>query len=150
MLNLTATTSATVRELCVNGFNNVISGGAGSGALNARGVLDHMTGAGDAGTVVLRRGADSTDTITDFAHDLDVLQISTASFGSGLIEGQLDPARFVADPTGQATTSGQRFICETDTGNLFFNSNASGIGGILLIATLLGHPNLDAGDFSLV
>ncbi len=166
ILQLTAAASATPRQLRGNEFNNqiigsaqsdvliggagndTVTGGAGSDTLTGSIGLDRMTGGADADTFVLLRATGSTDTITDFTHDLDLLQITAATFG--LAAGPLDAARFAANLTGQATTLDQRFIYETDTGNLFYDANGSSGGGSVLIATLLGRPTLDAGDFSLI
>lgn len=126
--------------------NDTILGSGGNDTLVGGTGLDRLTGGADADTFVLIPAAANADTITDFTHDLDLLNLSAAAFGAGLVAGALDPLRFVANTTGLAQTADHRLIYETDTGNLFFDSNGSAAGGRSLIAVLSGKPVLDAGD----
>ncbi len=132
------------------GGNDTINGGAGSDTLIGGVGLDRLTGGADADTFDLVKGATNADTITDFTHDVDLLQLSASVFGAGLVAGALDPLRFTANTTGTAQTADHRLIYETDTGNLFFDSNGSAAGGSTLIAILSSKPVLDAGDFVLI
>ena len=75
--------------------------------------------------------------------------MSAAAFGAGLAAGALTPDRFVANTTGRAITVDHRFVYESDTGRLFFDSDGSGAAARMLIATLATLPTLDAGDLLL-
>ncbi|NJM30694.1 MAG: hypothetical protein HC855_11865 [Rhizobiales bacterium] len=54
---------------------------------------------------------------------------------------------FVAKTTGAAGDADDRFIHETGTGILRYDSNGSAAGGVAVIATFTGIPTLTAGDF---
>lgn len=129
---------------------DTLNGGAGNDTLSGGTGRDRLTGGANADTFVLVRGSEHADTITDFTHSVDLLQLRATTFGAGLVAGVLDPSRFIANASGLAETASHRLIYETDTGKLFFDSNGTGAGGRSLIATLLGTPTLDTGDFALV
>jgi Ca2+-binding RTX toxin-like protein len=129
--------------------NDTIDGGGGSDTIIGGIGRDTLTGGAAADTFVLVPGSIHADRITDFTHDLDILSVSAAAFGSGLAAGALAPERFVANDTGIATTVDHRFVYERDTGRLFFDSDGSGAAARMLIATLTTLPTLDAGDFLL-
>ena len=50
---------------------------------------------------------------------------------------------FVANTTGLAEAADDRFIYETDTGNLYFDSDGNGVGASSLIAVFTGFPTLN-------
>jgi len=95
--------------------------------------------------------ASSSDTIKGFVVADDQLEVSAAEFGGGLTAGALSGSRFVANTTGLAGDLNDRFIYNTMTGDLFFDSNGSAAGGHRLIATFTGLlPVLAASDFDIV
>ncbi|MDZ4311080.1 MAG: calcium-binding protein [Cypionkella sp.] len=130
--------------------NDTINGLSGDDTLSGGIGIDRLIGGAGADTFVLTKPAAYRDIIVDFAHDLDTLQISVATFGGGLVAGALGTAQFVANATGLATTLDQRFIYETDTGVLSFDTNGSAAGGSGIIATFVGLPTLSASDFELI
>ena len=74
----------------------------------------------------------------------DMLMFRGAAFG-GLARG-FAGARFEANADGLAATAAARFIYETDTGILRYDSNGSAAGGSSVIATLLLPAVMTAGD----
>lgn len=130
--------------------NDTISGGGGDDTLSGGIGIDRLAGGAGADTFVLTKSTVNRDIISDFTHGIDTLQISVAAFGGGLSAGILADSSFVANTTGLATTLAQRFIYETDTGILTFDSNGSAAGGVNIIATLTNLPTLSASDFELI
>ena len=124
-------------------------GGDGADRLTGGAGRDVLTGGLGADNFVLRSDALDADQITDFAHDQDHILLSRALFGLGAGGSALSETLFIANRTGTAKTADQRFVYETDTGQLFHDSNGSAAGGKTLIATLTNLPLLDAGDFLL-
>lgn len=104
-----------------NAGNDTINGGAGSDVLD-----------GGAGNDIFRfvnsLGASNIDTIQNYVVADDRFELDNAYF-SALADGWLTNASFTANTTGLATTASQRIIYETDTGNLFYDSNGSAAGG---------------------
>jgi Ca2+-binding RTX toxin-like protein len=86
--------------------------------------------------------------ITDFAPGLDVLAITAASFGGGLVAGTLAAGRFVSHASNlvtSATGTGQ-FIYNSAIGLLPFDADGQGGAASLGIATLTTRPALMASD----
>jgi Ca2+-binding RTX toxin-like protein len=113
--------------------------------------LDQLSGGAGADTFVLAPSAASADTINNFRPVDDTLEISAALFGGGLTAGSLDATSFATNTTGRAGDPDVRFIFNSNTGELFFDSNGDATGGRSLIATFTGViPSLAADDFLIV
>ncbi|WP_445632687.1 Calcium-binding protein [Nostoc sp. DSM 114161] len=67
---------------------------------------------------------EGSDRIYDFNATNEVIQVSPAGFGSGLSAGVLKANQFTIGAS--ATTSAQRFIYNSTTGELFFDQDGSG------------------------
>ena len=141
------------------GSNDVVDGGTGDDTLLGGGGNDRLAGAQGLDTLTGNLGSDTfvlkstfanRDTITDFNPVDDTLEISAAEFGAGLAAGALPAARFVSNTTGLAGDANDRFIYNSDTGELFFDSNGTGAGGSRLIATFSNHAALTAADILIV
>ena len=86
-------------------------------------------------------------------HGTDHLGVSEAVFGE--LDSLAVPlvSRFLSNTTGLATdggTSNTRFIYNTVSGVLSFDSNGTGADHFRTIAILVGHPVLDVSDFLLM
>lgn len=127
------------------GGNDTLFGGAGDDRLIGNGGVDSLSGGDGADVFVFLAPNAGLDTIDDFAHLVDRIEISGAGFG-GLAAGALDPTRFAANLSGVATSPDHRFIYETDTGNLFYDADGNGAGARIRIAVLAGMPDLTAAD----
>ena len=125
-----------------NGGNDRIDSGLGQ---------DSLRGGSGSDIFVLSRSAASADTIFDFSTVDDQLEVSADLFGHGLVAGTLDETLFASNATGEAIDHNDRFIFNTTTGELRFDSNGSAEGGARLIATFAGTiPVLTAADFDIV
>jgi Ca2+-binding RTX toxin-like protein len=97
--------------------------------------------------------AEAGDVITDFRNlsgDNDRFHISAAGFGGGLVAGRaLSASQFqTANDNllqGKAEAS-IHFIWEADATRLWYDSNGSGAGGLLLVADLRAGARIGAGD----
>lgn len=140
--------------------NDTVSGGAGNDTLIGAGGADSLlggagndtlTGAGGADSLVGGTGADffrfdlpthGVDTVAGFASADDQLLIDASGFGGGLAAG-MDLAalgRFVANPTGQATSAAGtgQFILDTSTASLLWDADGAGGAAAATILRFLG------------
>jgi Ca2+-binding RTX toxin-like protein len=127
---------------------NVIIGGNGGDTLNGRQGSDTLTGGGgnDNFRFDTALGAGNVDTITDFNFVNDTIVLDNAIFNAIVGVGVMSAAQFRANTTGQAGDANDRIIYETDTGNLFYDTNGNTAGGSTLFAVLnpgLGITNAD-------
>jgi len=93
--------------------------------------------------------AANADTITDFNVVDDSFRLDNAAF-TGLIDGALPAAAFVANLTGIAATAAQRILYETDTGFLFFDADGNGAGARVQFATVSVGLALTSADFTVI
>ena len=155
------TGNSLANTLTGNGSANVLSGLAGSDKISAGPGDDILIGGVGADTLTGGSGADrfrfdvldtasNKDTITDFIHGTDKLEISRSAF-----------AAFGADPAGalsatefyagkMAVTADQHLIYNSGTGALYYDADGSGGAAQVQIALLSTRPVLDAGDFLLI
>ena len=89
------------------------------------------------------------DTIKDFEHGHDHLELTRAAFAAfaGAPAGQLDPVAFALG-TAAATTQ-QHLIYNHATGALYYDADGLGGAAQIQIALLTLRPVLDAADFIL-
>ncbi|MBA3043066.1 MAG: hypothetical protein FP819_25505 [Rhizobiaceae bacterium] len=88
----------------------------------------------------------NVDTITDFSVADDTISLENSVFTTIGAVGTLAASAFVRNTTGLAQDASDRIIYESDTGNLFYDSNGNAAGGSVLIAVLdpgLLMTNLD-------
>ncbi|HEV7323830.1 MAG TPA: calcium-binding protein [Bosea sp. (in: a-proteobacteria)] len=142
-----------------------LTGTSGNNTLDGRGGNDLLVGGlgtdiliGGAGNDVFRFtfSVEGGDFINDFAKGQDRVEISASGFtGAGLVGSaagtMVTAAQFLSVASGHtATTAGQRFIFDQSTDQLWFDSNGSGVGGDVLIATFTNNPNLANTDLFLI
>lgn len=140
--------------------HDTLDGGLGGDTLigrSGRDVLfggngnDILNGGGGNDSFVMSDTATSTDTITRFVSGRDVLQISAADFKGDLVAGQdLFGFQLETNTTGDASSRDVRFVFNSDTGELTFDSNGSGEEGARVIATLQSFTGLTIADFDIV
>jgi Ca2+-binding RTX toxin-like protein len=127
-------------RLIGNASSNVLEGGAGS---------DDLTGGGGSDTFVYRSPGHGLDTITDFS-DNDLLQISAAGFGGGLVAGMtLDSSNFISGSNPTATGTGATFLFDTSTKTLSFDQDGTDSGTAQAIATFNNY-NLVANQVEVI
>lgn len=131
--------------------NDTLIGGAGSDTLKGGLGNDSLTGGTGTDFFVFNTAlsASNIDRIADFSAGTDEIRIENAIF-TGIASGVLGATRFVANASGNATTAAQRFIYETDTGKLFYDSNGSAAGGKIQFATLATNLALTHTDFFVI
>ena len=129
--------------------NDDLFGGQGQDLLLGGEGSDDLEGGTGADIFAFVNLASGGDTISDFGTGADLFQFESAAFG-GLPLGTLGANRFLANNSGEAVTAGQRFIYETDTGILRHDANGSANGGVTIIATLTGAPELTALQIEIV
>ena len=145
------------RVLAGNGADNLI-GSAGSQNLSARGGNDTLAGAAGVDTLWGGSGADSfvyretgaanADSIADFASGVDKIVLNTVVMGTLGEPGNFAAGdeRFVANSSGAAQEADDRVIYETDTRQVWFDPDGTGIAPRELIATLQSGATLVATD----
>jgi Ca2+-binding RTX toxin-like protein len=122
---------------------DTLNGGAGHDRLNGGDGADHFVFAGYPTSAI----AANSDTIADFAHLIDKLELSRTTFpGIGAL-GPLAAARFyAADGATAAHDSTDRLVYDTLSGKLYYDPDGLGGSPSVLIATLGGHPHLGPAD----
>jgi serralysin len=136
-------------SLTGNGFNNTITGNAGANTINGGGGNDTLVGLGGADNFAFTTalGAGNVDTISDFLHGVDKIQLDDAVF-TGLGLGALSANAFV---TGSAAgDADDRIIYNSATGALYFDADGSGGGAMVQFATVASGLGLTASDFAVI
>jgi Ca2+-binding RTX toxin-like protein len=149
--NLTLTASADLNGTG-NSFDNTIVGNSGNNQLNGGTGSDTLTGGSGADTFAFSTalGPTNIDSITDYNVAADTVQLDHTIFNTIVGLGTLSLAQFAANASGTAQDANDRIIYDTDSGQLFFDSNGSGAGGSTQFATLAAGLVLTANDFSVV
>ncbi|MFC3162748.1 M10 family metallopeptidase [Ciceribacter thiooxidans] len=168
--NLILTGSGNINGLG-NGLANILKGNGGNNVLNGAGGNDTISGGlgadrlyGGVGNDKLMGGAGAdafvfnttlnssrnVDTITDFSVADDTIWLENAVFKALTTTGTLASSAFFASTAGVAHDSNDRIIYETDTGNLYYDSNGSAAGGRVLFAHLKAGLALTYQDFHVI
>lgn len=130
--------------------NDTLSGGDGNDRLIGGGGVDQLSGGAGADQFLWNRPSEGGDTVTGFNGSAgDRLCFVSANFGA-LPIGVLTSGRFVANSTGRAGTSGQRFVFNTATGVLKYDPDGSGSAAAVTIATLNAPTGLTANAILVV
>lgn len=127
--------------------DDTLNGGAGDDLLNGGLGADQMNGHAGVDYFVFNTalGAGNIDTIVGFVVADDRIHIDNAVF-VGLAAGVLSAAGFKANLSGLATDASDRIIYETDSGNIYFDSDGTGAASrvqFASVATNLALTNLD-------
>jgi len=134
-----------------NALNQTIVGNAGSNVIYGGLGNDNLQGLGGADFFVFDTalGANNIDTLSDFSV-ADTMRLENSIFTGLIGAGALSAAQFTANTTGLATSANQHIIYETDTGNLYYDSNGNAAGGSVLFAHLGSGLALTSADFFIV
>lgn len=135
------------------GGNDTISGGAGADRLYGGVGNDKLTGGAGADAFVFNTTLNSSsnvDTVTDFSVTDDTIWLENAVFKTLTKTGTLASSAFYASTAGVAHDSNDRIIYETDTGNLYYDSNGSAAGGRVMFAHLKAGLALTYQDFLVI
>jgi Ca2+-binding RTX toxin-like protein len=135
---------------------NTLNGGIGNDTLDGGADNDSLTG-GDGADILkfnTALGKPNIDTVTDFAHGTDQLQLDDATFKKFIgSSGQVGADNFVSGGNGvKALDTNDYLIFNTTTGALFYDADGSGKGAAFQFATitLVGVQELSASDFLVI
>ena len=130
-------------DLLVGGKgNDTIDGGEGDDTIVFSGVTSWSNG---------------MDTIEGFVSEDDTLQFSLKDVNDAiwgtrndLDAGKLDEDNFASNRSGRAEERDDYFVYNEKTGVLSFDADGSGRGHAVELATIVGHPEVNAHDIVLV
>ncbi|HEX8574429.1 MAG TPA: Ig-like domain-containing protein [Allosphingosinicella sp.] len=128
-----------------NDGDDSIDGGNGEDFLAGGLGADILTGGGDGDIFSFQNASQGADEITDFTGGADKIHVRASGFGGGLAFG--GPVSLVSGSNPTASQAGGQFLYDTDDGSLFWDSDGTGSGDAVLIATLTSVPSLEASDF---
>ncbi|MDW9596686.1 calcium-binding protein [Sinorhizobium meliloti] len=136
-----------------NALANIIVGNASNNLLNGARGRDTLTGGAGDDTFFFNSTLSSlsnVDTITDFNVADDTMRLENANFTAIVGTGVLTAGQFVSNTTGVASDADDRMIYETDTGNIYYDSNGNAAGGRVHIAIVGANLGITAADFFVV
>jgi Ca2+-binding RTX toxin-like protein len=154
------TGNALANVLVGNGVGNILSGAAGNDSLYGLAGNDKLVGGLGNDTLVGGLNADvfvfnttlnaatNRDTITDFNHVDDTMQLENAIFAKLGAAGALNPGFFFAGAA--AHDANDHIIYNQATGALFYDVNGNAAGGTIQFATIANHAALAANDFVVI
>ncbi|MDZ8187283.1 MAG: calcium-binding protein [Nostoc sp. ChiSLP02] len=130
-------------------YNDSIVGNNGNDTLTGQGGNDTLIGGAGIDTFSFNGFNEGSDRIFDFNPTNEAIQVSASGFGGGLSLGVLKASQFTIGTS--ATTSSQRFIYNSTTGALFFDSDGSA-GGFAKVqfALLTAGLSLTSSNFVVV
>lgn len=129
--------------------NDYLSGDAGNDTLIGGAGHDTLVGGDgrDSFAFDVAPTAENSDIITSYDAAADTIKLASAAFAALGKVGTLTAGAFAqADAVGQAD---DRIIYDKNTGNVYYDSNGGDHSDMSLIVTLLNHPDITAGDFSI-
>ena len=131
--------------------NDTLRGDAGSDVLVGGLGNDNLTGGIGSDSFVLNAtlGTTNIDTILDFVHLTDKIQLENLIFTQLSVAGTLNAANF---STGAAADANDYILYNTASGRLYYDSDGNGAGvatQIALIGTFT-HAGLTAADFTVI
>jgi Ca2+-binding RTX toxin-like protein len=152
--NDTLTGGAGADSMTGGAGNDSLTGGAGSDVLVGGLGNDTLTGGVDSDFFVLNAaiGATNIDTILDFAHLTDHIQLENAIFTQLLTVGTLNTANFRSSLDGTAADANDYILYNSVSGQLYYDSNGNGAGGATQIALIgaVGHAALTFADLTVI
>jgi Ca2+-binding RTX toxin-like protein len=125
-----------------------LEGGEGDDSLGGGAGHDSLTGGAGADSFLLGAGRADSDVIADFLSGTDILLVSAAAFGGGLVAGGDASGHFVVD--GPATAATATFLYDSASGALLFDADGTGRGRAVLVATLENDALLTAADIQVI
>jgi Ca2+-binding RTX toxin-like protein len=134
--------------------NDVLIGGDGADILIGGLGNDSLTG-GDGADIFkfnTALGKTNIDTVTDFTHVTDQLQLDDAIFKKFIgSSGQVSAGNFVSGGNGvKALDANDYLIFNSATGALFYDADGSGKGAAIQFVTVVGVADVTASDIWIV
>ena len=143
-----------------NGAANVLAGLAGDDSLAGAAGGDRLDGGAGNDSLTGGAGQDAflfstalnaatnVDSITDFSHIDDTIQLLQSVFSNAGPAGALAPGAFQAGSA--ANDSADRIIYNSSTGNIYYDPDGTGAAAQVLFATVTPGTSLANGDFVIV
>ncbi len=138
-----------IENLTGSQFDDTLVGNWKKNTLTGADGADTLTGGRGKDTFLYRALSEAGDTITDFHSKHDKLAFDAAAFGS-LQSGALAARNFVANTSGAAESTSQRFVFNSLTSQLYYDADGSGADHAELVATLTGITDLKAADILII
>jgi serralysin len=144
LANLNLIGNEIVQTIQGNAGNNRIDGKAGSDSL--RGNLGSDTFAFSTAL-----GATNIDALVDFTAASDQVELDQSIFATIVqAAGTMLSGYFKANTTGVATDANDHIIYDTDSGQLYYDTNGNVAGGVTQFAQLIAGTALTFNDFDIV
>ncbi|MBF0627100.1 MAG: DUF4347 domain-containing protein [Magnetococcales bacterium] len=129
---------------------DTLNGGDGNDKLSGGSGLDTITGGAGMDQFKFTQSSEGGDTISDFSVSQgDQLVFVSQNFGN-LAVGKLGTSRLGLNSTGRASNSSQRFVFNTSTGVLKYDSDGNGSAAGVTMATLSGVSTLSVNQIQIV
>lgn len=153
LLKANSGSSTTTINLTGSSVANEIVGHSGNNLIAGRGGADTLTGGAGRDTFLFNSRADAAaaDMITDFSVRDDTIRLENGVFKALTRTGTLTSSAFGAS-TGEdiALDATDRIVYQTDTGNLYYDADGTGVTEAILFAKLTAGLALTAADFYVV
>jgi serralysin len=136
-----------------NSAANFFRAGGGNDTINGRLGNDTLRGEAGLDVFVFNTALNATtnvDSIQDFVVVNDTIHLQDSIFTAISGTGALTGAQFKKNTSGNATDASDRIIYETDTGELFYDSNGNAAGGKIHFATLINKADITSADFFII
>jgi hypothetical protein len=146
---LTLTGTADINATGNNSINTLV-GNSGANILDGQGGNDTLTGGGGADIFAFDTALSATtnvDTITDFSVGTDLIQLDKAIFTALGADGALAASAFGLGTS--ATTSSQRILYNSATGDIFYDKDGTGSAAAVKFAHVAVGTALTASSFSI-
>ena len=124
------------------GGDDLLRGASGDDLLFGNSGNDTLIGGSGADDFRFASLSDGVDVITDFAINVDTIQLNNVAFTS-LSNGSLSAANF---RLGMAALDANDYVIY-DSGDLYYDADGNGAGAQVLIATLTNGAAIDQNDF---
>jgi serralysin len=132
-----------------NNGNDTLAGGNGNDTLLGGSGNDSLSGGAGLDTFRFASalsGSTNVDRLADFNVADDRIELENAVFTKFTGAGFLASANFRASTTGNAADSNDIVLYDTDSGDLFYDADGSGVGAKVLVAVLNAKPALTSAD----
>lgn len=133
--------------------NDILRGDAGDDVLDGGAGHDILQGGAGADHFVFSSTPElaNADRIVAFVSGVDHIDLALSAYAAFAAAGPLLAEQFHAGPTALAAADvDDRIIYNTSTGRLFYDVDGLGGQAPVLVATLIGHPALNASDIQVI
>ena len=137
--------AGTTSILSGKGGNDILIGSSASDILAGGLGNDILTSGNGFDTFQFASRLEGIDTLTDFNVSQDIIQVSGAGFGGGLVTGETISASQLSFSLGAITPS-TRFIFDKPTGKLYFDIDGSGSNASVQLASLTANLGFTADN----